>query len=263
MNNPLLDLQEEVERVGRSPFDYIEITLDAPEAHYSKVMANLEGLVRCVETYALPVICHLPTFVSLADLSPHIREASMLETIQAMEAAAALGAVKVVLHPSVYMGMGRYLPNFSAALAYEALDRLLDQSCALNLNICLENQGGRDYVLGTTPESMRTLLDTYPAVSLTLDVAHAYVAGGPSAVEAFCVMAGPRLQHVHVSDNFGCSDDHLPLGAGSIDWGAVVQTLKRYGYDGTVTFEVFSKDRGYQEISLAKFKALCQEQGNT
>jgi len=53
-------------------------------------------------------------------------------------------------------------------------------------------------------------------------------------------------------------DDHLPLGAGRIDWDEVVKAIKKTGYDGTFTMEVFSNDRRYVLASVEKFKELWQ-----
>ena len=55
-----------------------------------------------------------------------------------------------------------------------------------------------------------------------------------------------RVKHVHLHDNNGgASDLHLPLGAGAIDLEGTVAALKATGYDGTITLEVFSRDRHY------------------
>jgi sugar phosphate isomerase/epimerase len=64
---------------------------------------------------------------------------------------------------------------------------------------------------------------------------------------------------VHVSDNRGGEGDlHLPLGAGNIDWRSAIRALKRAGYDGTVTLEVFSREREYLRAS----KRLWQDWWN-
>jgi L-ribulose-5-phosphate 3-epimerase UlaE len=49
-----------------------------------------------------------------------------------------------------------------------------------------------------------------------------------------------RLLHVHLSDNKGKSDDHLAIGAGTIDWKKELRLLKASGYDDTITLEIFT-----------------------
>jgi sugar phosphate isomerase/epimerase len=85
-----------------------------------------------------------------------------------------------------------------------------------------------------------------------LDVGHASIGRRPEEpnltgelVEAF----GDRLAHVHVSDNLGIDDLHLPLGAGSADWPVVVRVLRSAGYDKTVTIEIFSREPAHVETS--------------
>jgi sugar phosphate isomerase/epimerase len=51
---------------------------------------------------------------------------------------------------------------------------------------------------------------------------------------------GPRIQHVHISDNNGRADEHLPPGRGSIDFRWLVLNLKKIGFQGSVTFEIFT-----------------------
>jgi len=45
------------------------------------------------------------------------------------------------------------------------------------------------------------------------------------------------------------------MGAGSIDWRRTIKVLKRY-YNGTITLEVFSRDRDYALISREKLIRL-------
>lgn len=256
MNNPLLDLQQEIECAGQSPFDYIEITLDPPGAHYHNVMARAPELWRLLQTCNLAVVCHMPTFVSLGDLSPHIREGSLIEVAGGIQAAAALGAQKITLHPPFFSGMGRYARETSIELMLESLDFLTAKAGEYSLEVCLENLDGRDNELGSNPASMVKLLERYTDAYMTFDIAHAFVQGGFAAIERFFELCRERIRHVHISDNWGQSDDHLPLGAGGLDLSAVAALLRKYNYDDTITLEVFAPDRIYRDVSLERFKIL-------
>ena len=57
---------------------------------------------------------------------------------------------------------------------------------------------------------------------------------------------------MHLSENDGTADQHLPLGAAprsSTDWPKHMKKLKAAGYDGTITLEVFANDREYLLLS--------------
>jgi sugar phosphate isomerase/epimerase len=69
------------------------------------------------------------------------------------------------------------------------------------------------------------------------------------------------LIHVHLSDNDGSADQHLPLGGTSrnrTDWLKRIRKLKRTGYDGTLSLEVFTEEREY----LLASRKLLQEWWN-
>jgi sugar phosphate isomerase/epimerase len=59
-----------------------------------------------------------------------------------------------------------------------------------------------------------------------------------------------------VSDNYGKEDQHLPIGAGIIDFSKVVKALKGIGYNDTMTLEVFSRDRDYLKMSKKKMEEM-------
>jgi sugar phosphate isomerase/epimerase len=68
------------------------------------------------------------------------------------------------------------------------------------------------------------------------------------------------LKHVHLHDNKGGSGDlHLPLGAGTINLSKHLSTLKRSGYDATITLEVFTPDRSYLRHSRDVLLRLWEE----
>jgi sugar phosphate isomerase/epimerase len=63
---------------------------------------------------------------------------------------------------------------------------------------------------------------------------------------------GHKLLHVHLSENDGTADQHLPLASAprsTTDWPQHVKTLKTTGYDGTITLEVFAPQREYLLLS--------------
>lgn len=49
-----------------------------------------------------------------------------------------------------------------------------------------------------------------------LDVAHAFISGSP--LEPWFTALRPYIKHVHINDNDGREDLHLPVGSGSFDW---------------------------------------------
>jgi sugar phosphate isomerase/epimerase len=72
---------------------------------------------------------------------------------------------------------------------------------------------------------------------MTLDIGHANHAGYGADEMIF-----DSIKHIHIHDNFGDDDAHLPLGEGSIKLNDIVNTLESKNYDGIYILEVNDYD---------------------
>ena len=109
MNFPVTPVLEEIATFAGLGFDYLELAMDPPMAHYH-VLDSIRGrILEALSASGMGLVCHLPTFLSTADLTERIRTASVAEMHRSLDTAAALGAQKIVLHPSMAVGMGGYV----------------------------------------------------------------------------------------------------------------------------------------------------------
>lgn len=256
MNSPLRPLFQEVDTIAGLGFNFLELTMDPPYAHHSAVRQQGEKLLKALERNGLALVCHLPTFVSTADLTESLREASIQETIQSLRVAAELHPLKVVLHPSFIQGLGAAMVDRARPLAEQALERILEEAGRLAVHVCVENLFPRSLSL-FDPEDFAAVLERFPAVGLTLDTGHAHIGSkGEDRAVAFIRRFGDRIGHIHASDNSGREDEHLPIGVGTTDFGPIVAALRAIDYDETITLEVFSRDTDYLRISREKLAAM-------
>jgi sugar phosphate isomerase/epimerase len=256
MNFPVKPVLEELESLALLGFDFLELAMDPPAAHYAAIRDQKAELLAALDRHKLQLVCHLPTFVSLADLTDSIRQASLTEVLKALETAASLAVEKVVAHPAAISGMGVFVPELARRHAYESLAVIVSKASELGLSLCLENMFPRSR-FGVEVVEFRNIFNRFPTLKLTLDTGHANI-GSPRGkrtmrfIEAFAA----RIGHIHVSDNFGKEDNHLPIGSGNIQFAKILTALKKSGYDGTVTFEVFAPDREYLRLSRQKFDQI-------
>jgi len=256
MNSPLRPVLDQLEAIRNLGFDYLELTLDPPEAHYSIVGRIREQLEERLERLGMGLVVHLPTFVSTADLTESLRRASVEETLRSLELAAELGALKTVLHPSFFGGLSVFVMERARVLALESLERIVARAGELGMALCLENLFPNSHSL-VEPEHFTDVFERFPALKMTLDVAHANIQdrSGERAAH-FIKRFGHRIEHIHASDNSGKGDEHLPVGAGTVKWPKVLDALRQAGYDSTVTFEIFTPDPDYLRISREKFAGM-------
>jgi sugar phosphate isomerase/epimerase len=261
MNFPVRPILEELEDIARLGFDYLELTMDPPQAHYTMIRQQKEEILRELDRRKMKLACHLPTFVSTADLTDSLREASLKEVLESLRLAADLNAIKVVLHPSHIGGLGIFVMDRAKQHALRSLDAIVEMADRLGVVLCIENMFPRTHSL-VNPEDFLEIFERFSTLGMTLDTGHAHIGGGePKRTLDFIERFSDRIQHVHVSDNFGKEDNHLPIGAGTINFPKIVKALKGIGYDDTITFEVFSKDRDYLKISKRKFAAMFEQVG--
>jgi sugar phosphate isomerase/epimerase len=256
MNFPIKPVGRELEDIAALGFDYLELTMDPPRAHYTTIRQQMNSIISALNSHAMKVICHLPTFVSTADLTDSIREASLQEMYNSLEVAAELGAVKAVLHPGHIGGLGIYVKETALAHVNESLAAIINRAQDLGLCVCLENMFPRCRAF-VEPDDFTEILQRFPKLKITLDTGHANIGSrGGQRVFTFIEQFGQRIGHLHISDNFGERDDHIPVGAGTIDFLKIINALKRCGYDDTATLEIFSEDRREVKKSRDRFDAI-------
>jgi sugar phosphate isomerase/epimerase len=259
MNFPVTPLLDEIETFARLGFDFLELAMDPPMAHHSTLFSARTAITRALKDNRLGLVCHLPTFLSTADLTESIRRASVTEMRRSLEVAAGLGAKKVVLHPSTAGGMGAFVLDTVKGYAFAFLSEMVDAARCLDVTICLENMFVRNR-LGVEPEDFEEIFKAFPSLKLTLDTGHANIHDHRGRrLKALVNRFGPRIGHLHVSDNQGTRDDHLAVGQGTIRFADLVMRLKDAGYDDTVTLEVFDANRQVLVESRERIKAMFAE----
>ncbi|MEJ2040893.1 MAG: sugar phosphate isomerase/epimerase, partial [Desulfosarcinaceae bacterium] len=111
--------------------------------------------------------------------------------------------------------------------------------------------------MNRNPDQFEPLFSAFPGFRFILDLAHAYIGERSSArCLEFLERFGDRLAHLHVSDNHGKHDEHLPLGCGSLPLKPIAKALRKAGYDDTCTLEIFVEDRRALVKSRDKFASL-------
>ena len=169
--------------------------------------------------------------------------------------------LRLRLHPSYITGLGVFAADKAKQYAAESMERIVKKADELGLTLCLENMFPRAGSI-VNPHEFIPILEQFPTLKITLDIGHANIGSKFDKRNLeFIDKLGDKIGHIHASDNFGKDDNHLPIGAGVINFKKILKRLKKTGYNDTVTLEIFSKDRNYLRISKEKFEAILASSG--
>jgi sugar phosphate isomerase/epimerase len=246
INDPRKNLLEEIRWIGENGFDFIDLSIEPPNAYFEQI--DVPSLSKTLEKYNLEVVGHTYCLIPIGSPLKSLREASLKELSKCLPIFSELGASKM----NVHLDGGFSLLKEEAIISYniEVLERLTEKAKKYGIKIIVEHfRGPFSKVKG-----LKKVLDALPEVGFHLDVGHANLFGSGNKTQQFLEKFHHRLSHVHFSDNKGGNEDmHLPIGTGNINWKEVIKALKKYGYDGTITLEIFSE---YREHLLTSRKIV-------
>ena len=242
MNDPRCDPVAEIEWIAQHSFDFVDLTLDPPAADPPDM--DVKGVRTALDRYSLGVIAHAAYYIPISSPFRSLRQTALHEFQRALEAAGQVGARAMTVH---YYGIPPlFPPERYVEWHVEGLRPLCSQADDMGITILLENAPG----LPGQIDHIDQILKAIPNLGFHLDSGHTQVEGGVKLFDAYVERFSRRLMHVHLSENDGSRDQHLPLNSmpmppSQIDWPARIKRLKASGYDGTISLEVFSPDRAY------------------
>lgn len=248
MNNPSLGLLEELEWISNNNFDFVDLTLEPPEAYEFNTRKVSEKLKKL----GLEAIGHTNPFLPAIHPLKSIREACLKEFEKYVKTFRKMGISLMNIHPYDYGPIMNEEDRVEANI--ELLKKVHSLCVKSNITLMLENGKPID-----APRKFQIVLDRIPEVMVHLDIGHANLAP-KNLTESFFKQFKKRIVHIHISDNKGDMDDHLPLGCGNIDWRKTVRLMKSEGYDGTVTLEIFSGEKEYVLSSRRIFEELWRKE---
>ena len=241
LSSALIDL-ERLEDLKSAGFHGWEVIAEGRQSLDGEMISLIEY---ATSSYGLEISVHAPfSDLNIASLNEPIWKESLRQISATIERLATYARV-VVIHPGYVSPLAALCPNKALEKNQRALARLALCGREYGVRATVENMANVDFLLGRFPDEIKAMfLDD---LGFTFDVGHAYTA---RAVRSFLQMP---IDHVHLHDNNGKTDDHLVLGSGSISWEPIMRALQRY--KGIFVLECKTLDEGIQ--SLAYLRMIC------
>jgi len=245
----LIDAFAEISKLG---FVGVEIMCDRPHLYppdygprqLAKVKAAL------AEHHLIPTNLNGFTLFAVGDtylpswIEPEAerREIRIQHTLDCLEVARQLGCASISVPPGgPVKGISR---SRAMAFFHQGLERVLPEAERLGVRVLIEPEPG--LLIERTTEFKPFIREiASPAAGLNFDIGHFFCAGENPA-EAFEELY-PWVGHVHLEDiAANRRHHHLIAGHGAIDFEQVFTAMRRLGYDGSITLELYPYTDGPQ-----------------
>lgn len=212
---------------------------------------------------------HGPCRFPACDATEDERAERFGKMTKALVIAKHLGAKYMVVHP--LMPYGENSPENPDAV-YEINKRyytaLAKVAHGLGVVICLENTPFPDFPLSPSDKILGLLKEiNHPYLKMCFDTGHAHLLG-ESLGSSLRNIGRDFLKTVHVHDNNGDKNNHLPPYDGNIDWADFAEGLYDIGFDGVFNLEtapvtdtdrkngISEKEIEEKELELARIARL-------
>lgn len=216
------DVEQNVDQLIAHGAEHVELFMDASgwEAHQDK----LPALAKRLKDKGVPILVHPAAWdCNMTAEIRGLREAAFEQHRIALDFAAELGSPSMVVHP----GTSFFQKETARKRAHEYTCRLAELAKPYQIRLAFENIGGPSTSLYTEENFFHALDDVDPIAGYLIDVGHAHINGWN--IPKMLRENPHRLLGLHLHDNHGASDEHLPLGQGTIPFPEMVEALRACG----------------------------------
>ena len=227
-------------------FDAFEVNLYFPAVDLDNWNWNeIEALKKISRDEEIEISVHAVFYdLNMAAFLKGIREESVRYINKSIDFCHELGGEVVTVHPGkfTYEIEPGATPDTDPLMKIqwdhniESLKRINAYAESKSITLCLENLGWND-VAQSFEDMLRIRDEVSETLQFTLDLGHARIKFEGGVEEGFRVL-GDNIRHIHLSDNYGEEDDHLPIGEGDTDFSNIFHLLNDFPH--IITLEILS-----------------------
>jgi len=195
---------------------------------------------------------HLP-FANLnyAALNPRLRNAARQIVLAALGHAIALECDFAVVHSGQTDVLSQvFFPDFHREHSLDFLEELGVRASAAGVQMVIENNVSPSYLIHSVSHMEAFFLEQPSKYyKVALDIGHAFLTHD---LDQFIQRFQGSIRYVHIHNNQGERDDHLPLDEGKIDCRGTVKALLDTGFRGSFVIENTSWDDTVRSLALLR-----------
>ncbi len=236
---------DKAKRARKLGVDFLEWICEYPHCYPAHISANTRDRLKKISIEDNIEYSVHSTFVELniAHLNPGLQEESVRQVKKCIKFAGDIGAKHVITHAGSMPLIPRSVSEDTIEkfgikdvrkmflnVSKTRLTELREYANEFGILLCVENMHF-DYEFCNSPTEHLFILEDNHAV---FDMGHANITDDPAK---FAKKIKNKIKHVHVHDNNGKEDEHLPLGKGNIDYEDVFNVIgdNYYSYEPRIT----------------------------
>lgn len=204
-----------------------------------------------LSTTDIALSLHAPlSDINIGAIHRGVRKASVEAIKATISTAQFLDIDLVTMHPGHLSPTSLFAQDRARSIIIDSTEEIAHFAGDHDVTVAVENMPPFKFTIMTTPEELQAVFDE-TGLGFCLDIGHANTAGN---LEGFLAMA-PDMRNVHIHDNKGQGDPHLPIGDGDIDFKRFLPRLLE-GYDGDLVIESNNLEEGV--VSRNRLDALVE-----
>jgi sugar phosphate isomerase/epimerase len=242
--------EEAAARIRAIGYEGLELLADVPHAWPAGLLEGQKGAIRAAMERSGLAFSNINAFMmnavadarqpywhpSFIEPDAHYRQVRIDHTRRALSLCAELGAPHITTEPGGPLAPGQSRQQ-AIDLFVEVLKPLAEHAENRGVLLLIEPEPG--LLLETTDQYLEVAEKVNsPSIGLNFDVGHAFCVS--ENIPAAIAKLAPQIRHYHLEDIAATRvHHHLVPGTGAIDFAAVVSAIRKTGYDGWLTVELY------------------------
>lgn len=209
-------------------------------AEYEHSLPKIKSELQvAIDSYDIRFSIHSPlSDINIASLNENLRKASINELRKGIEISSMLGIELFTFHAGLLSPLGVLAVEKVRDVNKKSIKEISRFGEEYSINLALENFPKHSWCLCQSYDEIAETIEG-TGINICFDVGHAFTTG---EIENF-LCNHERIANVHLHDNYGGRDIHLPLGKGRIDFKTIVPKLLKV-YKGDLVIEAGSISEG-------------------
>jgi sugar phosphate isomerase/epimerase len=242
--------EEAAERIARIGYEGLELLADVPHAWPAGLLEGQKrAIVAAMERAGLR-FSNINAFMmnavadrrqpywhpSFIEPDSHYRQVRIDHTRRALTLCSELGAPHITTEPGGPLAPGQSRQH-AIDLFVEVLKPLAEHAHDCGVLLLIEPEP--DLLLETTDQYLEVAerVDS-PSIGLNFDIGHAFCV--KEDLPRSIARLAPQIRHYHIEDISAARvHHHLVPGTGDIDFPEVISAIRKTGYDGWITVELY------------------------